>query len=152
MEFGSRGNGDDGITGVSPSCFSYDVTKWKLNKNKNAVGLPLVNALAMRVGTFPLFLEGPVRHLKTMQDDPEAMKDARYTDKQGQYLAFIYYFTKLNGIPPAEADMQRYFQVSPPSIHQMIMNLERKGLISKIPGQGRSIKVLLPRWELPDLD
>jgi hypothetical protein len=29
----------------------------------------------MRVGTFPLFLEGPVRHLKTMQDDPEATKD-----------------------------------------------------------------------------
>ena len=74
MEFGSRGDGDDGTTGVSPSCFSYDVTKWKLNKNKNAVGLPLVNALAMRVGTFPLFLEGPVRHLKTMQDDPEATK------------------------------------------------------------------------------
>jgi hypothetical protein len=75
MKFGSRGDGDDGTTGVSPSYFSYDVTKWKLNKNKNAVGLPLVNALAMRVGTFPLFLEGPVRHLKTMQDDPEATKD-----------------------------------------------------------------------------
>jgi len=80
------------------------------------------------------------------------MKDTRYTGKQGQYLAFIYYFTKVNRIPPAEADLQRYFQVSPPSIHQMIMNLERKGLIDKVPGQGRSIKVLLPRWELPDLD
>ena len=57
------------------------------------------------------------------------MKDTRYTGKQGQYLAFIYYFTKVNRIPPAEADLQRYFQVSPPSIHQMIMNLERKGLI-----------------------
>ncbi|HAA03160.1 MAG TPA: MarR family transcriptional regulator [Syntrophobacteraceae bacterium] len=80
------------------------------------------------------------------------MKDTKYTGKQGQYLAFIYYFTKVNRIPPAEADLQRYFQVSPPSIHQMIMNLERKGLIDKVPGQGRSIKVLLPRWELPDLD
>jgi len=80
------------------------------------------------------------------------MKDARYTDKQGQYLAFIYYFTKVNGIPPAEADLQRYFQVSPPSIHQMIVHLERKGLISKVPGQGRTIKVLLPHWELPELD
>jgi repressor LexA len=80
------------------------------------------------------------------------MKDTRYTGKQGQYLAFIYYFTKVNRIPPAEADLQRYFQVSPPSIHQMIMNLERKRLTDKVPGQGRSIKVLLPRWELPDLD
>jgi Mn-dependent DtxR family transcriptional regulator len=80
------------------------------------------------------------------------MKDAKYTGKQGQYLAFIYYFTKVNGVPPAEADVQRYFQVSPPSIHQMIVNLERKGLISKMPRQGRTIKVLLPHWELPDLE
>ena len=36
-----------------------------------------------------------------------------YTATQGQYLAFIYYYTKLHGVPPAEADMQRYFKVSP---------------------------------------
>jgi len=41
-----------------------------------------------------------------------------HTDKQGQYLAFIYYYTKVNGQPPAEADMQRYFRVTPPSVHQ----------------------------------
>jgi Mn-dependent DtxR family transcriptional regulator len=93
-----------------------------------------------------------VIHISSNNVDPKAMKDAKYTDKQGQYLAFIYFFTKVNGIPPAEADMQRYFQVSPPSIHQMIVNLERKGLISRVPGQGRTIKVLLPHWELPDLD
>ncbi|HYR90967.1 MAG TPA: hypothetical protein VE422_43310 [Terriglobia bacterium] len=28
-----------------------------------------------------------------------------FTDKQGQYLAFIYYYTKINGRAPAEADM-----------------------------------------------
>jgi hypothetical protein len=28
-----------------------------------------------------------------------------YTHKQGQYLAFIYYYTKINGRPPAETDM-----------------------------------------------
>jgi len=39
-----------------------------------------------------------------------------YTAKQGQYLAFIYYYTKIHGQPPAEADLQRYFKVSPPSI------------------------------------
>jgi hypothetical protein len=38
-----------------------------------------------------------------------AMK-ARFTEKQGQYLAFMYYYTKVNGQPPAEADMQRYFE------------------------------------------
>ena len=48
----------------------------------------------------------------------------RFTEKQGQYLAFIYYYTKVNGRPPAEADMQRYFRVTPPSVHQMILTIE----------------------------
>lgn len=74
-----------------------------------------------------------------------------YTAKQGQYLAFIYYYTKIHRQSPAEADMQRYFQVSPPSVHQMILSLERLGLIERIPGQGRSIKLLLAREQLPDL-
>lgn len=75
----------------------------------------------------------------------------RYTDKQGQYLAFIYYYTKLNGRAPAEADMQRYFRVTPPSVHQMVLTLESNGFIERIPGQGRSIRLLLSREELPDL-
>lgn len=74
-----------------------------------------------------------------------------YTAKQGQYLAFIYYYTKIHRQPPAEADMQRYFQVSPPAVHQLILSLEKLGLIEKIPGQGRSLKLLLPREQLPDL-
>ena len=79
------------------------------------------------------------------------MKKA-YTDKQGQYLAFIYYYTKLNGRAPAEADMERYFGVTPPSVHQMILTLETKGLIDRTPGLGRSIRLLIPREELPDLE
>ena len=75
----------------------------------------------------------------------------RYTEKQGQYLAFIYYYTKMNGRPPAEMDMQRYFRVTPPSVHQMVVTLEANGLIERIPGQGRSIRLLLPREALPDL-
>ncbi len=74
------------------------------------------------------------------------------TPRQGQYLAFIHYYTKLNGRPPAEADMQRYFQVSPPSVHQMVLNLEERGLIARIPGQPRPIRLLIPREELPALD
>ena len=75
-----------------------------------------------------------------------------YTRWQGQFLAFIYYYTKLNGRPPAEADMQRYFQVSPPTVHQMVVTLERRGFIARVPGQGRSIRLLLPRDKLPDLE
>jgi hypothetical protein len=75
LQIGSRGDGDDGTSGIAPSYFSYNITDWKLNGGKNAIGLPLVNALAMKVGTFPLFLEGPVRYMKTIQDDQKAMED-----------------------------------------------------------------------------
>jgi Mn-dependent DtxR family transcriptional regulator len=76
----------------------------------------------------------------------------RYTDKQGQYLAFIFYYTKIHGHAPAEADMQRHFRVSPPAVHQMILTLESRGLIERVPGEGRSIRLMIPRHELPDLD
>lgn len=75
----------------------------------------------------------------------------RFTEKQGQYLAFISTYTVLNRRPPAEADFQRFFQVTPPAIHQMIVELERHGLISRVPGQPRAIKVTLPDDELPRL-
>jgi len=76
----------------------------------------------------------------------------QYTPKQGQYLAFIYYYTKLNRRPPAERDMQVYFATTPPTVHQMVLTLEKRGLISRQPSQPRSIQVLLPRDQLPDLD
>ena len=75
-----------------------------------------------------------------------------YTQKQGQYLAFIHYYSKIHGCPPAAADMQRYFEVTPPSVHQMVLTLEQRGLIARVPGQPRTIRVLLPREELPDLE
>ena len=76
----------------------------------------------------------------------------KFTKLQGQYLAFIHAYTKLNRVPPAEADMQRYFEVTPPSVHQMILTLESRGLIVRTPGQPRTIKVLVPSHELPELE
>ncbi|HWR50336.1 MAG TPA: hypothetical protein VN428_04475 [Bryobacteraceae bacterium] len=78
--------------------------------------------------------------------------DGKYTHKQGQYLAFIYYYTKIHGAPPAEAEMQRYFSVTPPTVHQMILSLEERRLITRMPGVARSIRLTLPRTELPDLE
>ena len=49
-----------------------------------------------------------------------------FTPKQGQYLAFIHLYMRLHRRPPAEADMQEYFRVSPPSVHQMVLTLERE--------------------------
>jgi hypothetical protein len=42
--------------------------------------------------------------------------------------------------------------VSPPSVHQMVMTLEKRGLIARRPGVARSLRVLLSAEELPSLD
>ena len=72
-----------------------------------------------------------------------------FTAKQGQYLAFTYAYTPVLGRPPAEADIQRHFGVSPPSVHQMVLTLERAGLIRREPGGARSIQVLIDPKYLP---
>src|SRR5947209_20130494 len=74
-----------------------------------------------------------------------------FTHKQGQYLAFIYAYTRVLGRPPAEADLQRHFGVSPPSVHQMVLTLERAGLIRRKPGLARGIEVLVEAERLPVL-
>lgn len=75
----------------------------------------------------------------------------KYTHKQGQYLSFIYYYTKLNGFPPAELDFAKYFRTSAPSVHQNIKKLVQLGFIKKIPQKARTIELLLSREELPEL-
>ena len=75
----------------------------------------------------------------------------KFTETQGQYLAFIHAYALVNGRPPAEADIQRFFAVTPPSVHSMIKELERRGLITRIPRQPRSIALSVPEAELPRL-
>ena len=77
------------------------------------------------------------------------MSEKSFTDRQGQYLAFIDAYTRVHGRPPAETDMQRHFHVTPPSVHQMILTLERAGLIRRQPGVARSIEVLVASEGLP---
>ncbi|WP_027582977.1 MarR family winged helix-turn-helix transcriptional regulator [Bradyrhizobium sp. Ai1a-2] len=74
-----------------------------------------------------------------------------FTTKQGQYLAFIHLYTKLHRRPPAEADIREYFRVSPPSVHQMVLTLERVGLIKRQQRTARSIEVLVDPKCLPEL-
>lgn len=80
-----------------------------------------------------------------------AMSQPSFTPKQGQYLAFIYAYTQVLGRPPAEADLQRHFRVSPPSVHQMVLTLERAGLIHRTPGVARSIQLRVQPEHLPIL-
>ena len=75
-----------------------------------------------------------------------------FTARQGQYLAFIHHYAKINRRPPAEADIQRYFEVLAPSVHQMVLALEAGGYIERMPGQARSLCVLVPLAQLPPLE
>jgi DNA-binding MarR family transcriptional regulator len=72
-----------------------------------------------------------------------------YTERQGQFLAYIHPYSLLNGCAPAEADLQRFFQITAPSVHSMVLTLERRGLIRRVPGQGRSITLIVPPESLP---
>jgi len=97
-----------------------------------------------------MFIACPLLLRATMN---RAAGDSRpvFTPRQGQYLAFIYAYTLVNGRPPAQADIQRFFRVTPPSVHQMLLTLERGGLISRRPGGPRSIAVTVDRSDLPVL-
>jgi DNA-binding MarR family transcriptional regulator len=72
-----------------------------------------------------------------------------YTERQGQFLAYLYQYSMLNGCAPSEADLQRFFQVTPPTVHQMVLTLERRGFIRRAPGQARSIALIVPPESLP---
>jgi DNA-binding MarR family transcriptional regulator len=74
-----------------------------------------------------------------------------FTELQGQYLAFIYAYSKIHKRPPAEADMQRFFGVTPPSVHRMVRELAGKGLIRRTAGVARSIELLIAPEDLPIL-
>ncbi|HEX2203986.1 MAG TPA: hypothetical protein VHG91_11835 [Longimicrobium sp.] len=78
--------------------------------------------------------------------------EAPYTARQGQYLAFIYYYTKIHRVAPSEADIGSYFRLTPPAVHQMVLTLHARGLIDRTPGAPRSIRLRLTRAELPDLE
>ena len=82
---------------------------------------------------------------------PDPAVAPRFTTKQGQYLAFIYNYSKIHGRAPSELDLQGYFQTTPPTIHDMIKMLELRGFIKRTPGQARSIQVLVRPEHLPTL-
>lgn len=90
----------------------------------------------------------PVRRRAKKTEKPKG----RFTAKQGQYLAYLYLYRKLHRSSPSETEIAEYFRVSPPSAHQMIVKLEEKGLITREPGVPRSVRVAVPKSEIPDLE
>src|SRR6266581_6082486 len=96
-----------------------------------------------------LRVRGTHQQLNRMADVSPSAK--AFTPTQGQYLAFIHLYTRLHRQPPAETDMQEYFRVSPPSVHQMMLTLERAGFIRRQPRVARSIEMLVDPKCLPEL-
>ena len=84
-------------------------------------------------------------------DQPQNFMNPAHTERQGQFLAYIHQYSIVNGCAPAEADMQRFFQITPPSVHSMVLTLERRGLIRRVPGQARSITLIVSPESLPPL-
>ncbi|MDO9228388.1 MAG: hypothetical protein Q8M86_02000 [Syntrophales bacterium] len=84
-------------------------------------------------------------------DQQQNFMNPTCTERQGQFLAYIHQYSIVNGYAPAEADMQRFFQITPPSVHSMVLTLERRGLIRRVPGQARSITLIVSPESLPPL-
>ncbi|HLA26514.1 MAG TPA: hypothetical protein VJZ49_01305 [Syntrophales bacterium] len=84
-------------------------------------------------------------------DQRQNIMKSTHTERQGQFLAYIHQYSIVNGRAPAEADMQRFFQITPPSVHSMVLTLERRGFIRRVPGQARSITLIVPPESLPAL-
>jgi hypothetical protein len=105
----------------------------------------------LRVSVYDSFGEDAfrVRIEPAAKLDPSAAPP--FTEKQGQYLAFIYNYSKIHGRAPAESDLQKYFRTTPPSVHQMIKTLELSGFIERTPGEARSIRLLVRPEHLPML-
>lgn len=77
---------------------------------------------------------------------------SRFTARQGQFLAFIHGFIARRGIAPSFEEIGSHFGTTLPSVNTMVKTLERNGLISRVPGVARSLRVLVPASELPPGD
>ncbi len=76
------------------------------------------------------------------------------TRQQGQFLAFIQQYMMRNetGVAPTYTDLQRFFNLTAPSVNSMLVRLERRGFIRRTPGRARGIHLTVkPDW-IPPLD
>jgi hypothetical protein len=76
------------------------------------------------------------------------------TRRQGQFLAFIREYIMRNqaGVAPSHVDFQRFFDLTPPSVNSMLIRLEQRGFIRRIPGKARAIELTINLDWIPPLD
>ncbi len=76
------------------------------------------------------------------------------TRQQGQFLALIREYMMRNhaGVAPTHAILQRHFNLTAPSVNSMLVRLEQRGFIRRIPHQARGIELIVnPDW-IPPLE
>jgi hypothetical protein len=76
------------------------------------------------------------------------------THQQGQFLAFIREYTARNysGVAPRHVDFQKFFNLTAPSVNSMLIRLEQRGFIRRIPGKARAIELVIDPRLIPPLD
>ena len=73
-----------------------------------------------------------------------------FTARQGEYLTFIHRYTQKFGVAPSFEEIGTHFGTTPPSVNNMIKTLCARGLLSRLAGVARSLRVLVPVSRLPE--
>jgi SOS-response transcriptional repressor LexA len=98
-------------------------------------------------------LDNPSGKTKAKQKAKKTAAPApKFTPRQGEFLAFIHAYIKMHGVAPSENEICTRFALTPPSVHDAIVRMHKRGLIDRTPGQARSIRVLVPDDEIPPLE
>jgi len=73
----------------------------------------------------------------------------RTTPRQAKALRFIRDCLRLHDLPPSMEEVARHLGISPPAAYDLIVRMERAGLVHKTPGKPRSV---VPTMGYPDLE
>jgi len=95
-----------------------------------------------------------VRRLEASKQPVKASPGDGPTRQQGQFLAFIreYMLRNYAGVAPTHAALQRFFNLSAPSVNSMLVRLEQRGFIRRVPGKARGIELVIPPDCIPPLE
>lgn len=76
------------------------------------------------------------------------------THRQGQFLAYIREYMRRNyrGVAPTHSDLQRFFNLTAPSVNSMLVRLEERGFIRRTPRVARGIELTIDPDQIPPLD
>jgi hypothetical protein len=76
------------------------------------------------------------------------------TRQQGQFLAFIREYMMRNeaGVAPTHAILQQFFNLTAPSVNSMLIRLEKRRFIRRVPGKARAIELTISTDRIPKLD